>query len=116
MANRIQDLIDRAAAGEAIPGLTLWMQETGEESDREPTELPLHWRYRHPDIGPEQPGAVWPADLSPEESGALYVRGWSGPTDGAEDDTYSVATYFTGPDGLYVGPDQHGVYPCLIAE
>jgi hypothetical protein len=116
MANRIQDLIDRAARGEAVPGLIMWMQQTGEDSD----ELPLHWRHR--DVSAECPHNT-------EESGALYARGWARALEAADypheaeeidlsacDDTYSVAAYFSGPDGLYIGPDRYGVYPCLVAE
>lgn len=36
---------------------------------------------------------------------------WAGPnTDGREDDAYHIADFF-GPDGKYLGPDQHGTHP-----
>lgn len=53
---------------------------------------------------------IGPAFRDGKESGGLEFVGWSGKTDGFENDTYHVAEFFDG-DGRYLGPDQHGVYP-----
>lgn len=45
------------------------------------------------------------------ESGGLEFTGWAC-LDGSEPDTEGyLLEYFFGDDGVYLGPDQHGVYP-----
>jgi hypothetical protein len=85
MTNELQCLIDRAAAGEAVPCLTLY--------------------YDTQD--PADPG---PAYRTAEEGGALELCGWGGPADGTEDSSYRIGEFF-GDDGAYRGPDNEGVYP-----
>jgi len=47
-----------------------------------------------------------------QESGALEFAGWS---EDREVEGYVLDAYFDG-DGRYLGPDQHGVYPCFAVE
>ena len=59
-------------------------------------------------------GNEGPAYRDGGESGALELAGWAGDADGTENDTYQISDYF-GADGVYRGPDQHGVYPIFSA-
>lgn len=95
-------MLDRAAAGEAIPGLVIYW-DASDSGNVGPA-----YRYR-PDADPEL-----------EESGPLYVdsgrgcRGWTS-LDAPEDvtgeflDGINVEDYFD-EDG-YLGPDESGVHP-----
>jgi len=56
------------------------------------------------------PNNIGPAYRDGVDSGSLEFEEWDGPTDGTEDDTYSLAAYFT-QNNAYSGPDQHSVYP-----
>lgn len=50
-----------------------------------------------------------------EESGELEFVGWASLDGSAPDVTgYVLEAFFSGPDGAYVGPDQHGVYPVMV--
>jgi hypothetical protein len=81
----LEQRINAVARGRTIPG----------------TEI--YWDESDPDnIGPAYRDGI--------ESGPLDFNGWDGPTDGTENDTYSLAAYFV-LNNAYRGPDQHDVYP-----
>lgn len=88
-----QDLIDRALRGE--------------ETD---PQVVIYWD----DQDPQNPGPAYrigdPAS-GQQESGALDCVGFSEPS---ADGIVPLDGYF-GRDGRYLGPDQDGLYPLLLA-
>lgn len=108
----IQDLIDDASAG----------CET-------PVRVEIYWDTQDPDNeGPAY--RIGDPGEGGQESGTLEFSGWSAGGSATRADAierqetepqateldnlegYNVSDYFGG-DGAYLGPDQHGVYPCL---
>jgi|GEM_PF-4299168 len=82
---KLEQRINIVASGTSLPGTEIYWDES-------------------------DPNNIGPAYRDGSESGPLDFEGWEGPTNGTENDTYSVASYFTG-NYEYRGPDQHGVYP-----
>lgn len=75
------------------------------------TGITIYWDKQDPDN-------VGPAWRTADDSGAMEFVRWTAadPRNAASDvvEGYSLESYFGGPDGAYLGPDQHGVYPVLI--
>jgi hypothetical protein len=75
--------------------------------------ITLYWD----DQDPNNVGPAYRVDGG--ESGALEFVRWNAPDPrDCEPDVvegYCLEPYFNGPDRAYLGPDQYGVYPGLVA-
>lgn len=89
------DLISAALKNPATKGITLYWdkQVPGEHG-------PAYRAYLEAENG----------DAILNESGPLDLVRWEGDSQGM-----NVEDFFRGPDGAYLGPDEDGVYPILIA-
>ena len=73
----------------------------------EPSSVVIYWD----ESDPKNPGPAYKAKRGDDgNSGSLDFDGWvNGDGEGAN------ISHFFGPDGLYLGPDQDGMYPDLVS-
>lgn len=74
----------------------------------------LYWDYS----AGEDEGPAFRFSDEDKTSGPLDFQGWlrdGKKVEGEEAAGYTVGAFFRGHDGAYLGPDEDGIYPALVA-